>query len=301
MEIRNLKTFVTAADLLNFTQTSRELGYSQSNISTQIQQMEDELGFRLFDRIGRSVSLTQHGQEMLPFARQIVNLAEQMENTIRPEKELGGIVRLGLCQSVFDVCFDNLYRLYHTRFPRVRIDVEVHSTERLLDLLKKNRLDLACLIDKPLPRHEWKIRLERAVKIGVVLSPQHALASRKELTVEDLKEHNWVLMEESAPYNLLLYPMFQNFDMEARIRLRLESCETAARVAARGEHVSFLPEYSVRKLVREGVIRFLPLQNYEQQMVVQLVLHRGKVETPQILAMGELLGQAMEQISDSSE
>ena len=187
------------------------------------------------------------------------------------------------------------------RFPRVRIDVEVHSTERLLDLLKKNRLDLACLIDKPLPRHEWKIRLERAVKIGVVLSPQHALASRKELTVEDLKEHNWVLMEESAPYNLLLYPMFQNFDMEARIRLRLESCETAARVAARGEHVSFLPEYSVRKLVREGVIRFLPLQNYEQQMVVQLVLHRGKVETPQILAMGELLGQAMEQISDSSE
>ncbi len=83
MEIRNLQTFVMAASLLNFTQTAKELGYSQSNISMQIQQLEEEVGAKLFDRIGRSVSLTQQGQDLLPYAQQIVSLSEQMSNALK--------------------------------------------------------------------------------------------------------------------------------------------------------------------------------------------------------------------------
>lgn len=73
MEIRNLNTFLKVAALRNFTQASRELGYSQSNVSTQIQQLEREVGVPLFNRIGRSVSLTQYGEELLPYAQQIVS------------------------------------------------------------------------------------------------------------------------------------------------------------------------------------------------------------------------------------
>lgn len=73
MEIRNLQTFLQVAGLQNITQASKELGYSQSNVSTQIQQLEKEVGAPLFNRMGRGVTLTQYGEELLPFARSIVS------------------------------------------------------------------------------------------------------------------------------------------------------------------------------------------------------------------------------------
>ena len=66
MEIRNLYTFLQVASTQNFTQASRILGYSQSNVSTQIQQLEEDVGAKLFDRIGRGVVLTQYGQQLVP-------------------------------------------------------------------------------------------------------------------------------------------------------------------------------------------------------------------------------------------
>ncbi len=75
MELRNLNTFLKVASLQNFTQASRELGYSQSNVSAQIKQLEQEMGAPLFDRIGRNVYLTSYGEALVPYARQIVTTA----------------------------------------------------------------------------------------------------------------------------------------------------------------------------------------------------------------------------------
>ena len=79
MEINYLKTFLQVAFTKNFTKTGKILGYSQSSISAQIQQLEKEVGVKLFDRIGKKVALTQHGEEMLPYAQQIISTYTQIE------------------------------------------------------------------------------------------------------------------------------------------------------------------------------------------------------------------------------
>ena len=70
MELRNVKTFLKAAELDNFAKVAQELGYAPSTVSTQIQQLEEELGFPLFNRINRKVNLTTKGQEFLPYAEE---------------------------------------------------------------------------------------------------------------------------------------------------------------------------------------------------------------------------------------
>lgn len=293
MEIRNLQTFITAATLLNFTQTARELGYSQSNISMQIQQLEEEVGVRLFDRIGKTVTLTHQGQELLPYAQQIVTLSEQMGNVLRPDAELGGTIRIGLCQSVFDACFEQSFTVFHERFPKVRVDATVENTANLLTMLQKNTIDTACLIDRPLSRREWNCQVERAVRIGVVVNPRHHLARKEEITAEDLEQENFVLMEESAPYNLMLYSMLSDVRFEERIRLRLESCSMAARLIADCDSVSLLPEYAVRSMAAAGTVCFIPLKDDQQLMRVQMVTHKNKVLTPQILGFSEAFSSVL--------
>ena len=80
MEIRNLNTFLLAASLQNITKAAAELGYSQSAVSVQIRQLEQELGQRLFDRIGKNVYLTDFGRSLVPYARSAVAAVAAVEN-----------------------------------------------------------------------------------------------------------------------------------------------------------------------------------------------------------------------------
>ncbi|MBP3543179.1 MAG: LysR family transcriptional regulator, partial [Lachnospiraceae bacterium] len=77
MEIRNLLTFVQVAELNNFTRAAKLLGYSQSTVSFQIKQLEDELDCLLFERINHTISLTAKGRELLTYAQQVNRLTEE--------------------------------------------------------------------------------------------------------------------------------------------------------------------------------------------------------------------------------
>ena len=73
MELRLLTTFLKVAQLQSFSKAAESLGYSQSAVTVQVQQLENELGVRLFDRIGKTVSITHYGQEFIPYARRVVH------------------------------------------------------------------------------------------------------------------------------------------------------------------------------------------------------------------------------------
>lgn len=74
MELKHLKTFLTLSKIKNFTKTAEHLNYAQSNITTQIQQLETELDVRLFERIGKSVTLTREGEKLIPYAKKMILL-----------------------------------------------------------------------------------------------------------------------------------------------------------------------------------------------------------------------------------
>ena len=186
MEIRNLKTFLRVTALLNFTAAARELGYSQANVSAQIKQLEEEVGAPLFNRIGRNVTLTQYADELLPYARSIVATAAQMENLLKSEEDIGGVARIGMVESLFDVLAEDALLAYHQRFPKVQIEVEVDSTMALKSALRQGKLDMACLIDDPLPLREWQVLCSVETDVVVAASPSHPLASRKRILPEEL-------------------------------------------------------------------------------------------------------------------
>ena len=82
MEIRLLKTFLTVAGLLSFNKAAERLNYAQSSISAQIQALETQLGVRLFDRLGRRILLTEAGEQLIPYAEKIIDLADETQAEI---------------------------------------------------------------------------------------------------------------------------------------------------------------------------------------------------------------------------
>lgn len=296
MEIRNLNTFLKVAALQNFTQASRELGYSQSNVSAQIQQLEREVGAPLFNRIGRNVSLTQYGEEMLPYAHQIVSTALRMESFLRSEDALGGTIRIGMVESLFNLIMEDTLINYHHRFPRVKVEITVDATATLKNDLQYGLLDAACIIDDPLPKTEWHCWHMVNIPIVIVANPLHPLSSQLEIKLEDLSGQDFILMEESAPYSVHFQRIMANNHIEFHPFLKLQSAEMARRMVEKDTFLSVLPLYAVQASIAHGRIHILNIPESNQTQSVQMVLHTNKVMTPQIEGFMEELREVLQRV-----
>ena len=105
MDIKNLTTFIYAAELGSFTKAAETLGYSQSTVSFQIKQLETELDAQLFERVGHTISLTEKGREALAYAQQVSKLTHELQDSMQEEqieKATGRVrIRIGFAQKFY--------------------------------------------------------------------------------------------------------------------------------------------------------------------------------------------------------
>ena len=289
MEINQLQIFITVASMQNFTQAGRILGYSQSNISAQIQKLEQEIGAPLFNRIGRSISLTPHGEQLLPYAQQIVSTSKCIENLLKNDGEITGTLHIGMTESLFDMLFEHTVNEYHKRFPLINIDITVDSTENLKRQLQRGLLDFACIIDQQLPQSEWNCYHTSSASIVIVSGKANPLFNADSLKLADLVNEEFILMEEDAPYIV----SFMNEAAEKSVKLNtflyLQSSSMARKLVEKGSFLSVLPQYSVESAVEKGKIRILPVEDFSETQYIQLALHPNKILTPHVSSFLDLL------------
>lgn len=146
MELRQLQYFVTVVEEANFTRAAARLHLAQPGVSAQIRQLERELGQRLLDRTGRTVTTTEAGEAVLPYARAALAAAEAVRHTADEFTGLlRGRVRLGLVSGAPQDEFDMATVLadFHTAHPEVEISLTEDSSDRMLDALRRGELDVA--------------------------------------------------------------------------------------------------------------------------------------------------------------
>ena len=291
MELRHLQTFLQVASLQNFTQAAKVLGYSQSNVSAQIHQLEEDIGAPLFNRIGRRVTLTPAAEVLIPHAQEIVSAALKMEHSLRTHAFAEGTIRIGMVESVFQLLLEPVMLAYHKQFPRVKVELTVDATAALKEGVQKGVLDLACLIDDPLPADRWRSWQNWTVPIFVVAHPEHPLCQKDPLSLQDLEGQSLILMEDSAPYSLHFHHKAAASHVGLSPFLTLQSADMACRLASTEPFLSVLPAYSAAPYLADGRLRQLHLQDFSQTQQVQLVLHPHKVVLPQMLGFLETMEQ----------
>ncbi len=300
MEIRNLHTFLQVASLQNFTQAGRILGYSQSNISAQIQQLEREVGAPLFNRIGRHVSLTTYGEELLPYARQIVGTALHMENCLKAPEALGGTIRAGMVESLFELLTEPVITTCHKHCPRVKTEITVDATEALKMQLQQGLLDFACIIGDLLPQDSWRCGYAEKVPIVIIANPENPLSHQKALPLSALQKEEFILMETSAPYSIHFQSLATSKQLKLQSFLKLQSANMALRLVETGNFLSVLPFYTVKNAAARGSVCILEVPEFTQQQYVQIIVHPHKVITPQIEIFFKEIKQTLSDLRQDS-
>ena len=112
MEIRNLKTYIEVCEKGSFTRAAQQMGYTQSTVTAQIKQLEEELGTALFDRNGKHIQLNAMGEQLLSYANRIVSLEEEAKNQFSDVETPKGTLRIGVIESVGAFLLPDILKAY---------------------------------------------------------------------------------------------------------------------------------------------------------------------------------------------
>lgn len=141
MELRQLRYFVRAPELLNFTQAAEDLYIPQSTLSHQIKELENSLSVLLFDRIGKRVKLTEAGEMMLGYARKTIHQAEEARQVLKDLNNVKtGKVIIGATYGLTKLLIQSI-TAFNQEFPDIEIQIEFGSTSDLLQKLHTYQID----------------------------------------------------------------------------------------------------------------------------------------------------------------
>ena len=289
MELRTINTFLHIAELHSFSQAARELGYSQSAVSAQIAQLEAELEAPLFDRVGRTVRLTDAGQTFLSYARTLLATAQQAKAALQPEQQISGTLRVALADSVCSAFLPGLLGQYHARCPQVELVLRTATADEMIRLLSTNQVDLAYTLDQPLLLSSITRAVNQPEPVCFVAPAGHPLAAQETVTLEELAGQEFLLTERGMSYRDALDQCLAARRLTVEPYLELGSASLLCQMVEQGMGLSFLPEYIVRPALAAGTLARLNVPECQVQMYRQLFYHRDKWLTPQMKVFIELV------------
>ncbi|MFU2931073.1 LysR family transcriptional regulator NmoR [Pseudomonas paraeruginosa] len=148
MDLSSLEIFRAVAGEASVTRAAQRLQRAQSNVTTRIRQLEEDLGVELFLRDGKRMSLTERGSQFLAYAEQLLALADEARQSMHPA-EPGGRLRLGSMESTAASRLPALLATYHKACPRVVLEVSTGTSRALFDGVRARRLDCALVAAGP--------------------------------------------------------------------------------------------------------------------------------------------------------
>ena len=276
MEIRQLQTFVQAAQLESFSKTAEMLGYSQSAITVQMRLLETELNTRLFDRMGKKVVLTPQGREFLKSANKILYEVNKASKSMNDDRELTNPLHVGTIESLCTAKFPRILSEFHSLHPRVNLQITIDSPEKLIRMMDHNELDLIYILDTPRWDENWVKVMELAEPVVFVASAASKFAGKEKMVLDDILQEPFFLTEKHANYR-------QALDQQLALRRQfispvLEISDTAfiIRMLELNQGLSFLPYFAVEQDIYKHRITTLDIKDIHISMYRQIFYHKNK-------------------------
>lgn len=289
MEIRTITTFVRIAELQNFSRAAEQLGYSQSAVTVQIRQLEEELHTQLFERIGKRVKLTQAGERLLPRALDILDAVRRAGDITREPGDVTGRLRIGTAESLLISVLPPIIMDFSRLCPRVEVSTHTALVADLCHMLRQNDVDVLYFVDQKINFPEWIKVAERPDRAVFVACVDHPLAGRRRIPLERLLQEPFLLTEKGISYRYALEQVLAADGIELHPFLETGNTEVITKMLLQNRGVSFLPEFVVQEHLRAGRLAVLDAACPEISMWSQLVYHRHKSVTPQMERFLELM------------
>ena len=276
MQLRNLITFIHVAELGSFTKAADQLGYTQSTVSFQIKQLEEELDCLLFERINHTITLTARGQELVYYAHQVRALTDEFKEKTSREDQLAGHIRIVTPDSVCEDMVNSHYIDFHSKYPLISIQFATGDTAMLLDMLDHNEADIIITLDQHCYNKDYVIAKEEQLSMHFVTNVASKFAGKQGLSIRDISGEPFVLTEHGQGYRRVLDRELAKKHMEITPVLEIGRTDMITSILTQSNMISFLPDFATKHLVDAGVLCYLDICDVNVEIWKQLIYHKNK-------------------------
>lgn len=276
MELKNLITFIHVAELGSFTKAAEQLGYSQSTISFQIKQLENELDCLLFERINHTVTLTARGHELVSYAHKIRALTDDFKESLAKDEECDGHIHIVTPDSICDQMISSRYMDFHRKYPFISICFSTGDTKDMLDMLDHNEADVIITLDRRLYNKDYVIAKEQRLPMHFVASSRSKFANARGLSVEDIAHAPFVLTEYGQGYRSVLDKELAKRSLEITPILEIGRTDIITSVLLESDMISYLPDFVTKALIDSGDLCYLDVRDMNSDVWKQLIYHKNK-------------------------
>lgn len=257
MELRQIRYFLKVAELLNFSEASKSLFITQSTLSQQIRQLEQEFDTVLFDRNSHEVSLTEAGQQLYRCARQLISDADTCVQKMTDLKNmLAGELNIGVTFTFSPLLTETVLE-FMKQYPNVRLNIYYKTMSELMDMLQQRDIDFV-LAFKPTDMND---KIDSHVLFGnrlsVVTSENHPLAKRKSLTIDDIMLYDMALPARGLQARNIFDEMILKMNGKLKVRIELNDVSILLKLIRQSKLITVLAEATIHD--EEGLVA-IPLE-----------------------------------------
>lgn len=277
------------AQLLNFGEAARALSYSQSTVSDQIRSLEEYLGVRLFERIGRRVFMTEPGKRLVPFAERMVRDADTLKSLFHDSDVVSGTVTVGAAETLCTFWLPPLLKKYRVLYPKVQINIKVGNCIEFPQWLQQDSIDVAFgLNDESSHPQLRQIPLFQSDTVFIV-SPDHELCLESVLEPHCLSGQTLLLPEGYCGYPMDLKELLELEQIKTNMIMEFGSIESIKQCIKNGLGVSLLPRIAVEEELKRGELVYLPWTGPCIPIQAQMLFHRDKWMSVPLTALERLI------------
>ena len=293
MTITQLGTFLKIVELKSFSAAADNLGYAQSTVTMQIKQLEDELGCVLFERLGKTISVTSSGARLIAYAEKMLQLERDIHLDVADEENAVGVLKIGVSESLCISRFPKILMEFNKNNPRTEIRLQFVTHESIPELLQKGELDLVYTINPLIEDEKIETLYKRREELGFYTSPKSSLVGN-DIKEIDLKDVPLLLTGHNCNFRHMLVSDLEKNGITPKIVLETSSKEILKQFAESGLGVAFIPDMTAESEVKAGKLRRLSWKGVDFPAYSQVLIHKDKHLNKAINALVGIIKQADE-------
>jgi LysR family transcriptional activator of glutamate synthase operon len=276
MELRQLRYLIEVAERQHVTEAADHLNVAQSAVSYQITKLEEELGVKLLERVGRNIKITPIGKIFLQFAiNALKTLDEGKEKVEEYLNPLGGTLHIGYPSSLSIYWLPNLISAYKEVAPNVNFRLRHGSYAYLIDAVKKGEIDLAFLGPVPMKEPDLEAKILFMENIVALIPERHPLADKRSLNLSDLRTDPFVLFPDGYVLRKIAVDACHEAGFEPNIVSEGEDMDALKGLVSAGIGVSLLPESTFYDSVPRFTVK-VPIETPKAMRTVGIIIPKHR-------------------------
>lgn len=280
MNPHHLRTFLAVWRHRNFTRAAEEIFLTQPAVSRQVRQLEEDLGVRLFEQIGKSLHLTDAGKTLAVEAEKLLGAMERTAEAVRSHRSAErGSLRIGASTTPGFYLLPDLLGRFHRRFPKVALHYTVENSLKIEQKIVRNELDWG-FVGAHLSNEDLELRPFVEDEIVCFTNPSHRLAKARHIAPSSLEEEMWVIREKGSATRRIFEDWLASRKGVIRKTIELGCPETCKALVRAGIGISFMSIHGLQSEIRAKRLVRIPVTGMSLKRPIFLARHSEKRNTP---------------------